>query len=173
MPANLYWLGHPSLAYPSINVIFHTKLFYFNFLFICVYISFIHKNVTASSGLKQAVGYLSIHTFLLFNRIFSEQDKSLIECWEKFWIVESFKCELGHSLDNYRKMESDPPYNSCFQHDPRPRQAFDSYMMQMGHDQPTQKCSALCKMRITFSELETKEKDRQKKLSFSVCWSIF
>lgn len=119
--------------------------------------------------LKQAVRYLSIHTFLLFNRIFSEQDKSLIECWERFCIIESFKCELGHSLDNYRKMESDPPYNSCFQHDPRPGLAFDSYIMQMGHDQPTQKCSALCKTRITFSELETKETDRLKKLSFSVC----
>lgn len=54
-------------------------------------------------------------------------------------------------------MASDPLYNSCFQHYPRPRQAFDSYIMQMGHDQPTQKCSALCKMRITFDEVEIKK----------------
>lgn len=122
-------------------------------------ILFIHKHVTASSGLKQAVGYLSIHTFLLFNRIYSEQDKSLIECWEKFCIIESFKCEPGHSLDNYIKMASDPLYNSCFQPDPRPRQAFDSDIMQMGHDQPTQNFSAFCKMRITFSKIETKQKN--------------
>lgn len=76
-------------------------------------------------------------------------------------MVESFKCELGHSLDNYIKMASDPLYNSCFQHYPRPRRAFDSYIMQMGHDQPTQKCSALCKMRITFDEVETKKKGQK------------
>lgn len=127
---------------------------------------FIHKLVTASSGLKQAVGYLSAHTFLLFNRIYSEQDKSLIECWEKFCIIESFKCGLGHSLDNYIKMASDPLYNSCFQHDPRPRQAFDSYIMQMGRDQPTQKCSALCETRITFSKVEHEKRGRQKSFHF-------
>lgn len=131
-----------------------------------MYILFIHKHVTASSGLKQAVGYLSIHTFLLFNRTFSEQDKSLIERWEKFCIIESFKCELGHSLDNYIKMASDPLYNSCFQQDPRPRQAFDSCIMQMGRDQPTQKCSALCKTGIAFSEVGTKKTDRQKSFHF-------
>lgn len=133
-----------------------------------VYILFIHKHVTASSGLKQAVGYLSIHTFLLFNRIYSEQDKSLIECWEKFCIIESFKCELGHSLDNYIKMASDPLYNCCFQNDSRPRQAFDNYIMQMGHDWPTQKCSALCKTRITFNEVETKKKTDKKTFIFSM-----
>lgn len=51
-----YYLGHRSLAHPNINVIFLTKLFNFNFLFMYVYILFIHKHVTASSGLKQAVG---------------------------------------------------------------------------------------------------------------------
>lgn len=104
---------------------------------------------------------ISIHTFLLFNKIYSEQDKRLIECWEKFCIVESFKCELGDSLENYIKIASDPVYNTCFQHYPRLRQAFDSYIMQMGHDQPTQKCSALCKMRITFDKVETKKKDKK------------
>lgn len=53
-----YCLGHSSLPHPNINVIFHVKLFNFNFLFMCVYILFIHKHATASSGLKQAVGYL-------------------------------------------------------------------------------------------------------------------
>lgn len=104
---------------------------------------------------------ISIHTFVLFNRIYSEQDKRLIECWEKFCIIESFKCELGHSLENYIKMASDPVYNTCFQHYPKPRQPFDSYIMQMGHDQPTQKCSALCKMRITFDKVEAKKKDKK------------
>lgn len=58
-------------------------------------------------------------------------------------------------------MASDPVYNTCFQHYPKPRQPFDSYIMQMGHDQPTQKCSALCKMRITFDKVEAKEKDKK------------
>lgn len=53
-----YCLGHSSLGYPNINVIFHTKLFNFNFLYMYVYILFIHKHITASSGLKQAAGYL-------------------------------------------------------------------------------------------------------------------
>lgn len=68
--------------------------------------------------------------------------------------------------ENYIKMATDPLYNSCFQHDPRPRQAFDSYMMQMGHDQPTQKRSALCKMRIIFSWVGTKKTKTMTKKTF-------
>lgn len=128
---------------------------------LCVYIYCLFTSMPQLPvGWSRQLG-ISIHTFLLFNKIYSEQDKRLIECWEKFCIVESFKCELGDSLENYIKMASDPVYNTCFQHYPRLRQAFDSYIMQMGHDQPTQKCSALCKMRITFDKVETKKKDKK------------
>lgn len=128
---------------------------------LCVYIYCLFTSMPQLPvGWSRQLG-ISIHTFLLFNKIYSEQDKRLIECWEKFCIIESFKCELGDSLENYIKMASDPVYNTCFQHYPRLRQAFDSYIMQMGHDQPTQKCSALCKMRITFDKVETKKKDKK------------